>query len=164
MTGTATGSGIDHDLEDGTLTIDAGENTGILTIPNIIDDDLAEDDETIIITLSNPTNAILGDDNIYTHTILANDDDKRPILIKTSPEDDTTRVPVDSDIILNFNKVVNCKSGAINIESEDNSSSFTISLPNEIVAGCGTDTITINLPTDLEYETEYYVLIEKYRI
>ena len=160
ITGTATGSGIDHDLEDGTLTIDAGENTGILTVPNIIDDDLAEDDETIIITLSNPINAILGDDTIYTHTILSNDDDKRPILIKTSPEDDTTRVPVDSDIILNFNKVVNCKSGAINIESEDNSSSFTISLPNEIVAGCGTDTISINLPTDLEYETEYYVLIE----
>ena len=160
LTGTATGSGIDHDLEDGTLTIDAGENTGILTIPNIIDDDLAEDDETIIITLSNPINAILGDDNIYTHTILANDDDKRPILIATSPEDDTTRVPVDSDIILTFNKVVNCASGTINIESEDNSSSFTVSLPNDIVTGCGTDTITINLPTDLEYETEYYVLIE----
>ena len=55
---------------------------------------------------------------------------------------------------------MNCKSGTINIESEDNSSSFTISLPNDIVAGCGTDTISINLPTDLEYETEYYVLIE----
>ena len=161
LTGTATGSGIDHDLENGTLTIDPGENTGILIIPNIIDDDLAEDDETIIITLSNPTNAILGDDNIYTHTISANDDDKRPILITTSPQDDTTRVPVDSDIILTFNKVVNCASGTINIESEDNSSSFTVSLPNDIVTGCGTDTITINLPTDLEYETEYYVLIEK---
>ena len=160
LTGTATGSGIDHDMEDGTLTIDAGEITGIITIPNIIDDDLAEGDETIIITLSNPTNAIIGDDNIYTHTILSNDDDKRPILIATSPEDDTTRVPVDSDIILTFNKEVNCASGTINIESEDNSSSFTVSLPNDIVTGCGTDTITINLPTDLEYETEYYVLIE----
>ena len=161
LTGTATGSGIDHDMEDGTLTIDPGEITGIITIPNIIDDDLAEGDETIIITLSNPTNAIIGDDNIYTHTILSNDDDKRPILIATSPEDDdTTRVPVDSDIILTFNKEVNCASGTINIESEDNSSSFTVSLPNDIVTGCGTDTITINLPTDLEYETEYYVLIE----
>ena len=145
LTGTATGSGIDHDLEDGTLTIDAGENTGTLIIPNIIDDDFAEDDETIIITLSNPTNAILGDDKIYTHTILANDDDKRPILISTSPQDDTTRVPVDSDIILTFNKPVNCESGTINIESEDNSSSFAVSLPNDIVTGCGTDTITINL-------------------
>ena len=160
LTGTASGSGIDHDLEDGTLTLDAGENTGIITIPNIIDDDLAEDNETIIITLSNPINTILGDDNIHTHTILANDDDKRPILIATSPLDDTTRVPVDSDIILTFNKAVNCESGTINIESEDNSSSFAVSLPNEIVTGCGTEIITINLPMDLEYETEYYVLIE----
>jgi len=160
LTGTANGSGIDHDLEDGTLTIDVGENSGILTIPNIIDDDLAEADETIIITLSNPTNAILGDDKIYTHTILSNDDDKRPVLISTSPEDDSTRVPIDSDIILTFNKPVNCESGNINIESEDNSSSFAVSLPNEIVRGCGTDTISIDLPTDLEYETEYYVLID----
>ena len=55
---------------------------------------------------------------------------------------------------------MNCESGIINIESEDNSSSFAVSLPNESVTGCGTETITINLPTVLEYETEYYVLIE----
>ena len=137
LTGTATGSGIDFDLEPGTLIIGPGENTSIITIPNIIDDDLAEADETIIITLSNPTNAALGDDNIYTHTILANDDDKRPILISTSPQDDSTRVPIDSDIILTFNKDVNCESGTINIESEDNSSSFAVSLPNQIVVVVG---------------------------
>ena len=28
------------------------------------------------------------------------------------------------------------------------------------MTGCGTEIITIDLPTDLEYETEYYVLIE----
>ena len=28
------------------------------------------------------------------------------------------------------------------------------------MTGCGTETITINLPTDLNYETEYYVLID----
>ena len=126
LTGTATGSGIDYNLENGTLIIDAGENTGIITIPSIIDDDLAEEDETIIITLSNPINASLGDDHIYTHTISANDEDKRPILIATSPQDDTTRVPIYSNIILKFNKAVNCESGTINIESEDNSSSLSL--------------------------------------
>ena len=160
LTGTATGSGIDYTLEDGTLIIDAGENTGTITIPSIIDDDFAEEDETIIITLSNPTNATLGNDYIYTHTISTNDEDKRPVLIATSPQDDSTRVPIDSDIILKFNKDVNCESGTINIESEDNSSSFAVSLPNQIVTGCGTDIITINLPIDLEHETQYYVLIE----
>ncbi|MFL2724911.1 MAG: Calx-beta domain-containing protein, partial [Gammaproteobacteria bacterium] len=161
LTGTATGSGIDYNLENGSLKIDAGENSGIITIPSIIDDDLAEEDETIIITLSNPTNASLGNDTVYIHTISANDDDKRPILIATSPQDDSTRVPVDSDIILKFNKAVNCESGFIYIESEDNSSSFAVSLPNEIVTGCGTEIITINLPMDLEHKTEYFVLIEK---
>ena len=161
LTGTATGSGTDYNLENGTLIIDAGENTGIITIPGILDDDLAEEDETIIITLSNPTNAILGDDSIYTHTILANDDDKRPILISTNPKDDSTRVPIDSDIILTFNKAVNCESGTINIGSENNSPTFAVSLPNEIVTGCGTEIITIDLPTDLEYETDYFVLVEK---
>ena len=161
LTGTATGSGTDYNLENGTLIIDAGENTGTITIPGILDDDLAEEDETIIITLSNPTNAILGDDHIYTHTILANDDDKRPILISTNPKDDSTRVPIDSDIILTFNKAVNCESGTINIGSEKNSPTFDISLPNEFVTGCGTETIKIDLPTDLEYETDYFVLIEK---
>ena len=160
LTGTATGSGIDYTLENGTLIIDAGENTGTITIPSITDDDFAEDDETIIITLSNPTNATLGNDYIYTHTISTNDEDKRPVLIATSPQDDSTRVPIDSDIILKFNKDVDCKSGTIYIESEDNSSSFAVSLPNQIVTGCGTDIITINLPIDLEHETEYYVLIE----
>ena len=87
------------------LTINAGENTGTITIPSIIDDDLAEEDETIIITLSNPTNAFLGDNFIYTHDI-KNDDDKRPILIATSPQDDSIRVPIDSDIVLKFNKEV----------------------------------------------------------
>ena len=160
LTGTATGSGIDYDLDNGTLIIDAGENSGIISIPSIIDDDLAEEDETIIITLSGPINASLGEDHVYTHTISANDEDKRPILTATSPQDDSTRVPIDSDIILKFNKAVNCESGTINIESEDNSSSFAISLPNEIVTGCGTEIITVNLPMDLEYETEYYVLID----
>ena len=29
------------------------------------------------------------------------------------------------------------------------------------MTGCGTETIKIDLPTDLEYETDYFVLIEK---
>ena len=60
LSGSATGSGIDYNLDNGTLIIDSGENTGIITIPSIIDDDLAEEDETIIITLSNPNQCIPG--------------------------------------------------------------------------------------------------------
>ncbi len=160
VTGTATGSGTDYTLANGTLTISAGETTGTITITGIVDDGLVEENETIIVTLSNPTNATLGNDNIFTHTILADGNDQRPILTTTSPQDDSVSVPVNSDIVLTFDKVVNCKSGTIDIKSADNSSSFAVNLSSEIVTGCGTKNITINLATDLEYEKEYYVLIE----
>ena len=158
VTGTATGSGTDYTLANGTLTINAGTTTGTITITDIVDDGLAEENETVIITLSSPNNATLGSDRVHTYTIT--NDDERPVLTKTSPQDDSTGVAINSDIILTFSKAVNCKSGTINVESEDNSPSFAISLPNENVTGCGTEIITINLPTDLEHETEYYVLIE----
>ena len=45
------------------LTIIAGEKTGTITITDIIDDTLDEENETVIVTLSNPNNAILGTDN-----------------------------------------------------------------------------------------------------
>ena len=91
---------------------------------------------------------------------MADGDDTNPILTTTSPQDNSTGVPINSDVILTFNKIVNCKSGTIDIKSADNSSSFAVNLSSEIVTGCGTEIITINLPTDLEYEKEYYVLIE----
>ena len=160
VTGTATGSGTDYTMANGSLTISAGETSGTITITGIVDDGLVEENETIIVTLSNPTNATLGDDSIYTHTILADGDDTNPILTTTSPQDNSTGVPINSDIILTFNKVVNCKSGTVDIKSADDSSSFAVNLSSEIVTGCGTKIITINLPTDLEYEKEYYVLIE----
>ena len=62
LSGTATGSGTDYTLGNGTLTIAAGQTSGTITIADIIDDAFVEADETVIVTLSNPTNAILGSD------------------------------------------------------------------------------------------------------
>ena len=76
VTGTATGSGTDYTLANGTLTISAGETSGTITIAGIVDDDLDEANETVIITLSNPNNAILGNDSVHTYTI--NDNDGTP--------------------------------------------------------------------------------------
>ncbi|MCB0395215.1 MAG: hypothetical protein KDD36_01095 [Flavobacteriales bacterium] len=70
--GTASGSGVDFTLADGTLTIAAGDTTGDISI-DIIDDALVEAEETIEVTLSNPTNADPGTDLVTTLTI--NDDD-----------------------------------------------------------------------------------------
>ena len=74
VTGTATGSGTDFTLANGILTIPAGETTGTITIADIIDDNIDEANETIIVTLEdNPTNALLGDGDVYIYTIIDND-------------------------------------------------------------------------------------------
>ena len=66
MTGTATGSGTDYTLANGTLTISAGDTSGTITIAGIVDDTVDEVDETVIVTLSSPTNAALGSDDAHT--------------------------------------------------------------------------------------------------
>ena len=78
VTGTATGSGGDYTLVNGTLSIPAGDTTGTITIANIINDTIDEPDETVIITLSSPSNATLGSDKVHTYTIT--DDDDQPAI------------------------------------------------------------------------------------
>ena len=73
VTGTATGSGTDYALANGTLTISAGATTGTITIGSIANDSLDEADETVIVTLSSPSNATLGSDSVHTYTITDND-------------------------------------------------------------------------------------------
>ena len=73
VTGTATGTGTDYTLANGTLTITAGNTTGTITIASIVDDALVEGNETVIVTLSNPSGATLGTDPVHTYTITDND-------------------------------------------------------------------------------------------
>ncbi|MFC1619122.1 Calx-beta domain-containing protein [Candidatus Neomarinimicrobiota bacterium] len=77
VSGTATGTGTDHNLASGTATINAGELTAELSI-TITNDALDEYDETIIITLSSPTNASLGTTTTHTYTIV--DEDATPAI------------------------------------------------------------------------------------
>jgi hypothetical protein len=72
VTGTATGSGTDYTLADGTITVTAGNTTADITAL-INSDGQVELSETIIVTLSAPTNATLGTNTVFTYTI--NDDD-----------------------------------------------------------------------------------------
>ena len=78
ITGTATGSGTDFTLANGTLTINAGATTGTITIASIVNDSLDEANETVIVTLSSPGNATLGSDDVHTYTI--NDNDNAPVV------------------------------------------------------------------------------------
>ncbi|MEM9338717.1 MAG: BspA family leucine-rich repeat surface protein, partial [Bacteroidota bacterium] len=73
VTGSATGSGTDYTLADGTFTISEGNTTGNISITSIVDDALDEPNETVIVTLSSPVNASLGTNDLHTYTIIDND-------------------------------------------------------------------------------------------
>jgi hypothetical protein len=63
--GTATGGGDDYLLAPATLTIPSGQLGGVVTVA-IRDDATVESNETVVLTLSSPTNAVLG---AATHTL-----------------------------------------------------------------------------------------------
>ena len=75
--GTATGGGVDYSLVDGTLLFAPGVVTQPLEIA-LTDDTEPETDETVVISLSNPQNAVLGAPAVFTLTIPANDGGSEP--------------------------------------------------------------------------------------
>jgi hypothetical protein len=74
ISGTAR-EGVDFTITSNPLIIKAGKLTGAITL-TMLDDDLDEDDETVIVTMGAPVNASLGDRTLWKVTI--NDDDDEP--------------------------------------------------------------------------------------
>ncbi|MFC1583696.1 Calx-beta domain-containing protein [Candidatus Neomarinimicrobiota bacterium] len=70
--GTADGDSIDYFLPAGPVTVPAGQLSAYVTL-YVMDDSLYEQGETVILTLDNPVNAILGSNTTYTHTITSAD-------------------------------------------------------------------------------------------
>jgi len=64
----------DYELEPGTLTIRPGEQHRYFYV-HIVNDAVAEPDETLMISITDPVNATLGENTIYTYTIEDNDRD-----------------------------------------------------------------------------------------
>ena len=77
--GTAT-AGADYTATSGTLTISAGSTSASIDVP-VLDDAHDDDDETLTLTLSNPTNAVL-DDATATGTIDNNDAMPRALMAR----------------------------------------------------------------------------------
>ena len=98
--GTATGSGTDYTLANGTVTFSAGETTKNITI-TVVNDASQEADETIAVTLSNTSaNAVLGDDTVHTYTILDNDTPPTVEFDATSSADSETQTTVNIAVSL----------------------------------------------------------------
>ena len=84
-----------------------------------------------------------------------------PTLTSSSPADDATGIPVNTNIILNFSENVDVETGNIEIhKTSDNSLVETIAVSSAQVTGSGTSAITIDPSTNLDAATEYYVLID----
>ena len=78
VTGTATGGGIDYTLANGTITFTSGGAMTQNITFSVVNDALKETNETVIITLSNPSSsATLGTNTVHTYTIT--DDDSSTI-------------------------------------------------------------------------------------
>src|SRR5213078_1561350 len=73
--GTATGGGVDYTLASGTLFFAPGVTNQNIALA-VVNDALNELNETVLVSLSNPTNASLGAIATHTYTIL--DDDLPP--------------------------------------------------------------------------------------
>ncbi len=72
VTGGSALAAADFKLAAGTLTFSAGQTSKDITL-KIINDKVRETSETIQVTLSAPTNAVLGTKKMHTYTVLDND-------------------------------------------------------------------------------------------
>ena len=87
-------------------------------------------------------------------------DDVNPTVTSLSPEDDDNNANKSNNLIITFVEAVNIDQGYITIyKSFDDSQLEEIDVTSEQVTGNGTETITINLNTGLDYSTDYYVFI-----
>jgi hypothetical protein len=98
--GTAIGDGEDYTLDAGTLIFERNETDKTITL-TIKDDDVVEPDETIEITLTNPSaDATIGTNASHTYTIINDDDETGPEISGYIPEPDSIQVARDTIIQL----------------------------------------------------------------
>jgi methionine-rich copper-binding protein CopC len=84
-------------------------------------------------------------------------DTQAPVVVAVSPAHNSTDVAVISDLVATFSEnVVISVDGTINVRRADNSVFATLILPDPQVAVSGNQ-MTINLTSDLEYNTTYSV-------
>ncbi len=98
--GTATGSGTDFTLTDGTLTFNPGITTQNISF-SVTNDVLEESDETVEVTLSNPHNATLGGLTVHTFTINDGEAATSVAFEASSSSGDESNTPVNIPVSLN---------------------------------------------------------------
>jgi len=67
----------DYTIASASITIEAGQTTGTATF-FVVGDTTPELDETVILKMGTPTNAVLGTNTTHTHTVVNDDSDVTP--------------------------------------------------------------------------------------
>jgi Ca2+-binding RTX toxin-like protein len=129
--GTAT-AGLDYTATIGTLTFAPGATSQVINIP-ILNDSLNEADETFTLTLSSPTNAVLGAVTIATTTIT-----------------DTITAAVTTTLAANVENLTLTGTAAINGTGNAGNNFITGNTGNNILnGGAGTDILIGGLGNDI---------------
>lgn len=81
-----------------------------------------------------------------------------PTLVSATPKDEAVNVAVGSNIYLTFNEAIKAGQGTIDIHSADGTLFWSGDVNSSAVSFAGT-TVTINPPTNLAIETDYYVTL-----
>jgi hypothetical protein len=179
--GTATGSGTDFTLASGTVTFPATVTTGTINI-TINNETLFENNETIVISLSNPTNANLDNTmpfagtGFISHTYTINNDDTAPTIQfnSTSSSGSETVTTVNFQVDLSTVSGANASasytvagvtatgggvdftlaSGTITVLAGNTSANITATIINDTVEELSeTFTITLSAPTNASLGT-----------
>jgi hypothetical protein len=149
--GTATGGGIDYTLADGTATVSAGNTTTTISF-TVNNDALDEDNETIIIKLSNASNANLSTTNPIEHTYTINDDDAAPTIYFTSTSSSgaeaTTPVNIEVKLSAASSKDISVSFSTSGTATSGSDYSISTSSPITITAGNTTKNIVVNVVDD----------------
>jgi len=139
--GTATGGGVDFTLGAGTLTFAAGDTLKTISFP-IVDDTFGESTETIVITLSAPSNSQVAGN--ATHTLSINDDDTPNTLPTISNSTDRSTNEDTSTGMVNFT-INDAETPVASLTCSATSSNTTL-VPNaNIVLGGSGGTRTFNI-------------------
>ena len=134
------------------ITINPGTNFDQKTEYYVLVDSTAFDDPS-----SNSYTGISSTTALSFTTI----DSTIPSLSSSSPADDGTDIEIDINIVLTFSEAVDVESGNITLKkTSDNSTIETINVTSSNVTGTGSTQITINPSNNLEFATEYYLLID----
>lgn len=158
---TAIGGGTDYSITASPITITAGNLTSEITI-TITDENVDEDDETVIVDMGSPTNATQGATTQHTATITDDDTDPKVSFTSSSQssvgESGTMTITVGLNIVLGVDVTIPFSINGGSTAADPADYSITSS-PVVITAGNTSVDITITIATDaLDEENETIIV------